>query len=151
MNTFKKIYRFIDKKRKDIRAYLSHHPIFYAFIGGTGVVIFWRGIWHTVDFFMEYFININKISSTSLSSMPWWDGPLSIIIGFFILSITGLFVANLIGAETILSGLRGEKQLTEKTEREVKKEMEESIRMKEEIHEMDTRIKHVEKILSTKK
>ena len=47
----KSIIKFFDKIEDKIRGKLSHYPIFYAFIGGVGIVIFWRGVWHTADFF----------------------------------------------------------------------------------------------------
>ena len=45
----RKIVRFFDKLEDKIRGRLSHHPIFYALVGGIGVVLFWRGVWHTAD------------------------------------------------------------------------------------------------------
>ena len=45
------------------------------------------------------------------------------MIGFFGLIITGLFVSSFIGNEVIMSGLRGEKRLSEKTETEIKTEV----------------------------
>ena len=150
MNMLKKIHQFSHKLRDNVRIYLSHRPVLYAFIGGTGVIIFWRGVWHTVDYLMEYFTIGDKVSTTSFSALPWWDGPLSIAFGVALLVSTGLFVVSFIGTETIISGLRGEKQLSEKTEEEVKMEMKESVRIKKEIHEMDDRVKHIENILEKK-
>ena len=50
----------------------------------------------------------------------WWDGPLSVLIGAVVLLMSGVFVSNFIGNEIIISGLRGEKKLAERTEKEVK-------------------------------
>ena len=150
MNTLRKIHQVWHGIKDKIRITLSHHPVLYAFIGGTGVIIFWRGVWHTVDYLMEYFTIGYKVSTTSFSQLPWWDGPLSIAFGVSLLVSTGLFVVSFIGTETIISGLRGEKQLTEKTEEEVKFEVKESVRIKKEIHEMDARVKHVEAMLAKK-
>lgn len=146
-----KLIHFLRKIRNKIRAYLTHHLPLYAFIGGTGVIIFWRGVWHTVDYLMEYFTVEDSVSTTSFSSLPWWDGPLSIAVGVTLLVSTGLFIVSFIGTETIISGLRGEKLLTEKTEEEVKTEMIESIKMRKEIDDMDTRLKHVEDLLTKEK
>jgi MFS superfamily sulfate permease-like transporter len=150
MNIFKRIYKFGDKIEDKVRGKLSHFPIIYAFIGGAGVIIFWRGIWHTVDYLMEFFTIGDVISSTStsFSQLPWWDGPLSIVFGALLLLITGLFVASFIGNEIVISGLKGEKKITEKTEEEVVLDVKESVKIKEEIHEIDERIKHIETILS---
>ena len=68
-------------------------------------------------------VNTIPLSSIDLASEIWWDGPLSLIVGGTILLITGLFVSNFIGNEIIISGLRGEKKLSEKTETEVKTEV----------------------------
>jgi hypothetical protein len=70
-------------------------------IGGVGVILFWRGIWHTADYF------------------PALNGPVSTIIGIVILFMTGIFVSAFIGNSLLITGLRGEKKLTEKTKEEV--------------------------------
>ena len=46
---FRKILRFFDKFEDHTRHQLSRIPLVYAFLAGTGVVIFWRGIWHLAD------------------------------------------------------------------------------------------------------
>jgi hypothetical protein len=109
---------------------LSHYPIFYAFIGGAGVVVFWRGIWYTMDALVS-FLNGNPITDS-----PWWDGPLSILIGTLILLLTGLMVSTFIGNEIIISGLKREKKITEKTEIEVQEESEDVENIKKEIKKM---------------
>jgi hypothetical protein len=72
-------------------------------IGGTAIVLFWRGVWQTAD--------ILKLSA------PW-----SIVGSSFVMMITGLFVSFFIGDRIILSGLKNEKKAIEKTEDEVKAE-----------------------------
>jgi hypothetical protein len=150
MNIFKKLYRFGDKLEDKARGRLSHFPIIYAFIGGAGVIIFWRGIWHTVDYLMGILTVKDFISSTSQEGFPWWDGPLSIFFGSMLLLTTGLFVSSFIGAEIVISGLKGEKKITEKTEEEVEIDIKESVKINKEIHEINSRIKHMEEILSKK-
>lgn len=95
---------FFDKLEDRIRISLSHYPIPYAFIGGVGVILFWRGIWETADLF------------------PWFSAPLSILTGLIILLLTGLLVSFFIGDSIILSGFKREKKLAEKTESEVRSE-----------------------------
>lgn len=114
---------FFDRLEDSVRGHLSHFPITYAFCGGIGIVLFWRGVWHTADYLMLTLRNNIGISSIDLSSELWWDGPLSFLIGTFLLLISGLFVSNFIGNEIIMSGLRGEKKLSEKTETEVRTEV----------------------------
>lgn len=99
----KKILHFFDKLEDKVRAILSRAPMVYAFLGGAGVVLFWRGIWHLADDF-------------NLSS----EG--SLFLGSIILLITGVFVSVFIGNRLIISGLSGEKKLTEKTKEEIDEE-----------------------------
>ena len=110
-------------KTNALRAFLSHRPKLYALIVGIGIVLFWRGVWHSADQLHAY-ISSGAISSTLDASMsPWWDGPLSLLIGIIILYATSAFVSSFIGNELILSGLRSEKRLNEKTEEEVRSEV----------------------------
>ena len=116
-----RLYRALDKLEDKIRGWFSHYPIIYGFIGGIGVVLFWRGVWHTADWISAVLMDWRTGNSTvDLAAFP--DGPLSFIIGSVLLLLTGLFVSNFIGNEIIISGLRGEKKLAEKTEAEVKTE-----------------------------
>jgi hypothetical protein len=101
MKIAKKIVRFFDKLEDVLRARLSHHPILYAFIGGIGVVLFWKGVWETAEQFPELF------------------GVSSILLGLFLTLPTGLFVSFFIGDNIILSGYKREKKLTERTENEL--------------------------------
>lgn len=131
----KSIIRFFDKLEDHVRKSLSRSPIVYAFLGGIGVVLFWRGVWHTADmFFLE---------------MPF-DGPLSILLGSILLLITGLFVSVFIGDEVLISGLRGDKKLTEKTQMELEKEKTEISKIHDEMHGLSKRIANLEKTHSKK-
>jgi hypothetical protein len=116
--------KVLRKTENRLRRMLSRHPKTYAFIVGVGIVLFWRGVWHSADQTHEFLGHFYTMSySTSLLSGPWWDGPLSLLVGILILMVTGGFTASFIGNELILSGLRGEKRLNEKTEEEVKSEV----------------------------
>ncbi len=107
--------------RQKIQHRLSHYPKAYALIAGVGIVLFWRGVWHTVDYLH---VNYQGFSTSIDSSyIPWWDGPISFIVGCIVLYFTGALVSSFIGNELILSGLRGEKKLTQKTENEVQNEI----------------------------
>lgn len=123
-NLWKKVVRPFDRLEDHVRGWFSHFPIFYAFVGGAGVVLFWRGIWHSMDYVMLSLRATQFGASTAnLEEAIWWDGPLSLLLGIFILLITGAFVSSFIGNEIIITGLRGEKKLTEKTEVEVRTEV----------------------------
>ena len=97
------IIYFFDKLEDKIRGKLSRAPILYALLGGVGVVLFWRGVWHIAD-------------EANLNSF------LSIMLGTIILLITGIFVSAFVGNRLIISGLYGEKKLAEKTEDEIETE-----------------------------
>ena len=146
-----KFLYFFDKLEDKVRGKLSHLPIVYAFWGGVGIVIFWRGIWHTADFIMEFLFSYQLQDNTiNLGDLPWWDGPLSILIGSTLLLMTGLFVSNFIGNEIIISGLRGEKKIAEKTEAEVKTETGTIGEIKREVLDISRRLAELEKTLQKK-
>ena len=100
---------------------------------------------------MESLLAISdNISSTTMSQLPWWDGPLSILVGVVLLLAVGLFVSSFIGNEIIISGLKKEKKIIEKTEEDIEVEIAEDKKIKHEIHEMDGRLKRIEEILKNK-
>src|SRR3989338_664945 len=107
---------------RKLTSYLSHRPRLYALVAGVGIVLFWRGVWHSADQLHDWY-SYSGVSSIDAAMTPWWDGPLSLLVGMVILYFTGAFISSFIGNELILSGLRGEKRLTEKTESEVETEV----------------------------
>lgn len=124
--------------------FLSHHSWLYALIAGVGIVLFWRGVWHTVDFIH---IAINHVYSTSpidLSAHLWWDGPLSFLVGCLLLYLCKAFVSSFIGNELILSGLRTEKKLTKKTENEIETEVTAISAIKEELDSVTQTLEELE-------
>ena len=108
----KSIIKFFDKLEDKVRARLSHRSVLYAFLGGVSTVLFWREIWHTGDILMN------------LGGIWGWIfyEPITIVWTSIILLMTGLFVSNFIGERIVISGLKKEKKVTDKTEEEVKKE-----------------------------
>lgn len=141
----KTVVNFFDKLEDKIRGRLSHYPILYAFIGGVGVVIFWRGVWHTADFVTEVIFSYQMNGSVNLGSLPWWDGPVSILVGGILLLSTGLFVFDFIGTQAMISGLKGEKRLEEKTEEEIKLEAGAISEIREEVKEIAHHLDEIEK------
>lgn len=138
--------RFEDR----IRIYLSHRPQLYALVVGIGIVLFWRGVWHTADFLHTYFALFHSNLTTDSLSGAWWDGPLSFAVGIIILFATGAFTSSFIGNELILSGLRGEKKLNQKTEVEVKEEEESISDIKKGLKNVSEGIEQLEKKLGSK-
>jgi len=119
------IIYFFDKLEDKIRGKLSRAPILYALLGGVGVVLFWRGVWHIAD-------------EASLNSF------LSIMLGTIILLITGIFVSAFVGNRLIISGLYGEKKLAEKTEEEIETEGQQLEKMQKTIERVEKKIGNLE-------
>lgn len=113
--------------------FLSHHSFLYALIVGIAIVLFWRGVWHTVDLLHLYISHYHATASIDFSAHPWWDGPLSFVVGCVVLYISRAFVSSFIGNELILSGLRTEKTLTKQTDTDLKIEVSAISDIKEEI------------------
>ena len=127
----KKIVRFFDKLEDRVRGKLSHYPIFYAFIGGVGVVLFWRGVWHIAD-------DINMSSIASL------------IIATILLLLTGVFVSAFIGNRLIISGLIGEKKLEEKEESEIETEEAQLINLQDTLDRIEKKLDYLEREIEEK-
>ena len=122
------------------------HLLDYALIVGVGIVLFWRGIWHGTDEVLNYVVQDRIITSIDyLSQSVWWDAPLSLFLGIVILYFTGAFISSFIGNELILSGLRGEKRLNEKTEEQVENEVRAISDIKESLKSVERTIEQLEK------
>lgn len=147
----KKIIKFFDKLEDRVRGRLSHYPILYAIIGGIGTVLFWRGVWHLADFVSMVYLpgNINESSTVSLASPV--DGLISFFAGLVLLLMTGLYVATFIGEHIIISGLRGDKKITERTETEVKEDVGLDKMMREEIHSLSKKLDEIGRKLDSKR
>lgn len=107
-----RLIRFFDRLEDRVREFLSRSPIAYGIIGGIAIVMFWRGIWHTADL----------IEAGGSIFAPLFNAPISTLLSAAALLLTGLFVSFFIGDRIILSGLKHEKKIEEKTETEVREE-----------------------------
>jgi hypothetical protein len=112
MNIIHGIYHIFDKLEDHIRGTLSKHPFIYTFVGGSGVILFWRGVWHIADI---------------LERTTWWGqvlySPLgSMVFGVVILLSTGLFVSVFVGDSIIMSGIKKDKKTIDKTMEEIELE-----------------------------
>ncbi len=107
-----RLLHFFDKLEDHVREALSQSPILYGTVGGVTLVLFWRGVWHTADL----------IEQSDSVFAPLFNAPISTGLSALVLLLTGLFVSFFIGDRIILSGLRHEKKIEEKTEEEVRQE-----------------------------
>ncbi len=119
------------KVEDKVRSKLSHYPILYAFIGGVGIVLFWRGVWHLAD-------------DVSLSS------GLSLIFGVMILLFTGIFVTEFIGNKLIVSGLVGEKKLEEKEVDEIETEENQIRNLQNTLSRLEKKLDHIDEEVESK-
>lgn len=130
---FNKILKFFDRLEDRVREFLSRYAIIYAIIGGVAIVLFWRGVWHTADLF------------------PFLTGPVSIVISTIIMLATGLFVSFFIGDRIVLSGLKREKKLVEKTEEEMKEEIEITTKILEKLNKIEKELEEIKNKLTVNK
>lgn len=137
-NILKRTDTFFDKLEDKVRARLSRHPILYTFIGGFGIVLFWRGVWHTGDMLEAQGGALGYIFS----------GPGSIILSVVVLLMTGLFVSFFVGDVIILSGLKHEKKMAEKNEVELAKEEVSISHIEQDMLRLESKIEELEVILS---
>lgn len=133
----KKILSFFDKLEDHIRIHLSKYPIAYTLIGGIAIVLFWRGVWHTADI---------------LQARGGWIGwifyePVNLVIVMVILLATGLFVSYFIGDTILMSGIKQEKKITDKTEREVRDEEVKLAELRTTIREMKKEVDEIKDIV----
>lgn len=99
----KRLWRFFDRLEDAIRGHLSRYPILYAFFGSIAIVLLWRGVWLMAD----------ALGVSGLTSF---------VLGAAVLLATGLFTSFFVGDSILISGIRNEKKLIEKTEEEVSEE-----------------------------
>lgn len=125
------IIKFFDHLEDRVRTRLSSYPLIYAFIGAVGIVLFWRGVWHIAD----------DIGLSSINSL---------IVSVIILLSTGLFVSFFVGENIILTGLKHEKKLAEKTESEIKTEGDNLRKLIDSVDELRRDVSKIESLLKSK-
>ncbi len=120
------VIHFFDRLEDRVRIHLSHYPIIYAFIGGIGIALFWRGAWMMAD----------ELQITSIESL---------IAGTIILLMTGLFVSFFIGEEIILTGIKREKKFVERTEEEVRTERDDIADIRDDLEKIMKKLESAKK------
>ena len=129
--------RFFDKLEDLVRSHLSRSTIIYSFIGGVGVVLFWRAVWETADILMR----VSPFFEIFFSPL------VQLLVSTTLLLVTGLMVSVFIGDRIILSGLRHEKKLEEKTEDLMEEEVVTLAEIREDIKRLEKRIQKLSKAI----
>ena len=125
----KQILKFFDKMEDNIRGNLSHYPIIYGMICAVGVVLFWRGVELVADDF------------------AFMTGPVSLLISVIILLGTGVFVSFFIGDSIIISGLKREGKLIERTEEELQLEVSDTVLLRHKIEKIEKSVEEIKQLL----
>lgn len=141
MKIFKKVVRFFDKTEDKTRAKLSRHPIVYAALGGVGLALFWKGIWQVID-------SLSFWNGKPFDKIIFLEGIILLAVSVSLLTITGLFVSFFIGDRIILSGLKREKKLEEKTEEELEAESDVINEMKAKVDKIEENMEKIKESLS---
>ena len=133
-NIFHSVNSFFDKLEDRMRAVLARVPIIYAFLGGVGIVLFWRGVWHFAD---------------KLEALGGWWGIVfsaegSTVLSIVVLLLIGLFVSFFVGDVIILSSVKNKKKLVERTRAEIATELTEIEQIEKKLEIIEIEIKHLE-------
>lgn len=145
MSTVHRIIQFFDRLEDKVRARLSRYPILYGFLGGIGVVLFWRGVWHTADL-----ISLLLQNEADIGLWHFLDGPISFIIGTVMLLLTGVFVSAFVGNRLIITGLAGEKKLTEKAADEIETEEAQIKSLRNDLKKVQEKLEHIDQDIEGK-
>lgn len=135
--------KLLSKIERNLRHRLSRLPVLYALVGAVGLVLFWRGVWHTTDFIAG--VLLPGFNPAGVNLVEIIDGLISLSLGFLLLLSTGLFVFEFIGAEVIATDLKGEEKLTKKTEAEIETEKSTLNKIHNEMHGVSKRLAKLEK------
>jgi len=141
MKIHKNIFKFFDRTEDKTRSKLSKYPVLYATVGAVGLVLLWRGVWMVAD-------SLSVFDKNPFDKAYFIDGVVSIGASAVILLVSGLFVSFFIGDRIILSGLKQEKKLEEKTKEELESEMNVVNEMKQKIDKMEENMEEIKNSLS---
>ena len=133
----KKIVNYFDKLEDRVRGHLSHYPVLYTIIGGVAIVLFWRGVWHTADLLQGQGGVVGFIFSPVVN----------MVIVAIVLLMTGLFVSYFIGDTILMSGIKGEKKVADKTQKDVKEEEEKINELRSTIREMKKEVDQIKNVV----
>lgn len=134
---FKKILNFFDKFEDKVRGHLSRFPILYTLVGGVGIVLFWRGVWHTADILQE---------QGGILGFIFYE-PVNMVIMIVMLLATGLFVSYFIGDTILISGIKQQKKTTDKTKKDIEEEEGELKELRSTIKEMKKEVDEIKNVV----
>lgn len=142
MKIFKKVFKFFDKTEDKTRSKLSKHPVLYAAIGAVGLVLLWRGVWMMAD-------SLSVFNNGPFDKAAFMDGLISTGVSVVMLLVSGLFVSFFIGDRIIISGLKQEKKLEEKTKEELDSEINVIAEIKQKIDRIEDNMEEIKESLSS--
>jgi hypothetical protein len=119
--------KYFDIAEDHVRFSLSRRPIIYAFISGIGTVLFFRGVWMIAD------------------EMPFLTGTVTLAVSLTILLLTGAFVFHFLGRDVIVSGVRREKKLEDKSAAEIIDESDRLAEIQRELQKINRRLESIDK------
>ena len=139
MKTF---FIFLKTAGKKFQRALRRHPLIYAFVGGVGIVLFWRGVWYLTDF-LVFAILVPRSQVTTIDWTGGIDGGISLVLGVVLLLSTGLFVSEFLSGQVLMAEGREEEKLAKETEEDVKKESSELPSIEEGLQHIEEEIKNL--------
>ena len=140
---------FLKNIGKKLQRALRRHPLIYAFVGGVGIVLFWRGIWYLTDFFV-FVLLVPRNQASPIDWSGGVDGGVSLILGVVLLLSTGLFVSEFLSGQVLMADVKEEEKLTKEAERGIKKESSELPSIEEGLRHIEEEIKEIEKQIHPK-
>jgi hypothetical protein len=127
---FKKIINYFDKLEDRTRSRLSRSPVVYAMVGAFGIALFWYSITElaaAVPFMNQW------------HALPWF------IFSLLLLLVSGVFVSYFVGDQIIMSGIRGEKKMIEKSGEEIVKEEKDIAQVLDKLEDLEQKIDELAK------
>ncbi|OHB25251.1 MAG: hypothetical protein A2542_03205 [Parcubacteria group bacterium RIFOXYD2_FULL_52_8] len=125
------VLHFFDRVEDRVRKALSHHPVPYSLLTAVAIVVFWDGV--------------SRVTNSIPGLDGFWGGILLIVGSAGVLLATGVFVSFFIGDTIIISGIRGEKKAIDKTEDELRQELNVMDTLEQKLDRIEEKVDHLEK------
>ena len=103
-------------------------------------MLFWRGVWHTADMLQ---------ARGGLLGFIFYE-PVNMLIVAVVLLATGLFVSYFIGDTVLMSGLKHQKKITDKTEKEIEEEEVQLASIKATVKEIKKEVDEIKEAIEKK-